>query len=105
MHGDTKRIGGNARNRIQVLDRIIERSALEQGLVDVRLRSAEEDGVAIRAGARDGSGTKRGAAAADVFNHDRPDQRLHFVRPWTADKIERPTRRKWHHKANWLGRV
>jgi hypothetical protein len=46
MHGDAEEIGGHARNRIQVFDRIIERSALEQGLVDVRQRPAEQDRVA-----------------------------------------------------------
>ena len=35
MHGDAQNIGGYARNRIQVFDRIIERRALEQRLVDV----------------------------------------------------------------------
>ena len=43
-------IGGHARNRIQVLDRIVERPALEQGLVYVRLRPAEQDACSRQAG-------------------------------------------------------
>ena len=44
-----------SRNRLQILDRIIERLALEQGLVDVRNRAAEKNGVSIGSGARDHS--------------------------------------------------
>src|SRR5262249_40307626 len=57
-----------ARNRIQVLNRIIKRAALEQRLVDVREGAAEQNGVAVRAGAGDRGGAQRTAAAADVFN-------------------------------------
>src|ERR1700704_4014397 len=105
MNRDTKRIGSNARNRIEVFDRVIERPALEQGLVNVRLSSTEQDRVAIRTGASDGSCTKRRATATDVFNHHRSDKRLHFVRPWATDKVECAARRKRHNKPNWLGRV
>ena len=48
-----------ARNRIQVLNRIIERAALEQRLVDVREGAAEQNGVAVRTGAGDRSGTRQ----------------------------------------------
>jgi hypothetical protein len=57
-----------ARNRIQVLHRIIERPALEQRLVDVGKGAAEQNGVAVRAGAGDRGGTQRAAGAADVFD-------------------------------------
>ena len=69
MHGDAEDIGRHARNRVQVLDRIILRPALEQGLVDMRNRAAQHKGVAVRAGARDRGNTQRTAAATDVFNH------------------------------------
>src|SRR5438552_12159485 len=93
MHCNAEDIGGHARNRIQVLDRVIQRPALEQGLVDVRLRAAEQDRVAIRPGACDGGGTERRAAATDVFNHHRAEQRLDLIRPWTTDGVERTTGR------------
>src|SRR5262249_23041961 len=48
-----------ARNRIQVLNPIIERPALGQRLVDVREGAAEQNGVAVRAGAGDRSGTRQ----------------------------------------------
>jgi hypothetical protein len=57
MHGDAQNIGSHARDWLQVFDRIIERPALEQGLVDVRLRPAEQDRLAVRPGACDSGGT------------------------------------------------
>src|SRR5215470_12395750 len=59
---------GHARNRVQVLDWIIQWPALEQGLVDMRKRAAQQKGVAIRAGARDRGSTQRTTAAADVLD-------------------------------------
>src|SRR5262249_52019121 len=58
---------GHARNRVEILDWIVQWPALEQGLVDMRERAAQQKGVAIRAGARDRSSTQRAAAAADVL--------------------------------------
>ena len=58
MDGDTENIGGHARNWIQVLDWVVERPALEQGLVDVGLRASEQDRVAVRTGACDSGGTQ-----------------------------------------------
>jgi hypothetical protein len=62
MHGDAENIGGHSRNRIQVFDWIIERPALEQGLVDVRLRPAKQDRVAVRLSACDSGGTNEPTA-------------------------------------------
>ena len=105
MHGDAEKIGGHARNRIQVLDRIIERPALEQRLVDVRLRPAEQDRVAVGPGAGDGGGTERGAAAADVLDHHGAEQRLDPVRPWATDGVERTARRKRNHEPDRPRRI
>src|SRR5262250_1271425 len=92
MNCNTKRIGSNTRNRIQVSDRVIEGPALEQGLVDVRLSSPEQDRIAIGASASDGGCTKRRATTANVFDHHRSNERLHFVRPWTTNisQMRRP---------------
>jgi|SRR6516165_2657469 hypothetical protein len=49
MHSNAQNIGGDSGNRLQILDGIIERLALEPRLVDMRLRPAEQDRVAIRA--------------------------------------------------------
>jgi len=53
MHGDAERIGGDARNRVQIFDGIVERLPLDQGFVDVR---------PIR---------KRGAPVAETLIEDR----------------------------------
>src|SRR6266496_4445353 len=89
MHGDAQNIGGYAGNRIQIFDRIIERLALEQRLVDVRLRPAEQDRVAVGAGTCDGGSSERRTAAADIFNDHCSEQWLHLVRQWATDGVER----------------
>jgi hypothetical protein len=73
IDGDAEKVGCHARNRVQVFDRIIERSALEQGLINVRQRAPKEDCIAVGAGTRDCGGTQRRAAAADVFNDHRAE--------------------------------
>jgi len=73
MYCDAENIGGDACDWIQVLDWIIERPTLEQCLVDVRQRPAEQDRVAVRLGACDGGGTYRSTATTDVFNHHRAE--------------------------------
>ena len=87
-----------ARNRIQVLNRIIERPALEQRLVDVREGAAEQNGVTVRTGAGDHGGTQRTAAAADVFDDHRAEQRFDLLHPWPRERVERSARRKWNHE-------
>src|SRR5262249_4434251 len=87
-----------ARNRIQVLNRIIERPALEQRLVDVREGAAEQNGVAVRTGTGDRGGTQRTTAAADVFDDHRAEQRFDLFHPWPREGVERATRRKWNHE-------
>ena len=101
----TRQLGGHARDRIEVLDRIVERPALEQGLVHVSLRPAEQDGVAVRRGAHDGGGTERGAAATDVLDHHRAEQRFQLVRQWTAHEIVGAARRKGDNQPNWPRRI
>src|SRR6516165_7577612 len=95
-----------ARNRIQVLNRIIERPALEQRLVDVREGAAEQKGVTVRTGAGDRGGTQRTAAAADVFDDHRAEQGFDLFHPWPREGVERATRRKWNHEPDrprWVG--
>src|SRR6516225_4924315 len=94
-----------ARNRIQVLNRIIKRPALEQRLVDVREGAAEQNGVAVRAGASDRGGTQGTAAAADVFDDHRAEQRFDLLHPWPGEGVERATRRKWNHESDRPRRV
>src|SRR6516165_3749787 len=97
---DCKRHGNDrqARNRIQVLDRVIEWSALEQRLVDVREGASEQNGVAIWAGAGDRGGTQRTAATTDVFDDHRAEQRFDLFHPWSGQGVERATWRKWNHE-------
>ena len=89
----------------KVFYRIIEGPTLEQGFVQVRLSSAEQERVAIRAGARDSRSTERRTTAADVFNHDCSDEGFHFVRQWATDKVECAAWRKRYDKPNGLSRV
>ena len=60
-----------ARNRLQVLDRIVKWSALEDGLGHMRNSAAQQDGVAVRGCACDCGSTQRTAATAHVFNDNR----------------------------------
>src|SRR5215472_3024213 len=85
-------------NRIEILHRIIEWPALEQRLVDMREGAAEENGVAIRAGAGDGGSTQRTTAAADVFNDHCAEQRFDLLHPWPGKRVECATRRKRNHE-------
>src|SRR5262249_52970687 len=85
-----------ARNWIQVLNRIIEWPALKQRLVDVREGAAEQNGVAVRAGAGDRGGTQGTAAAADVFNDHGAEQRFDLLHPWPGKGVECTPRRKWN---------
>src|SRR5262249_17666477 len=94
-----------ARNRIQVLNRIIERPALEQRLVDVRKGAAEQNGVAARASAGDRGGTQGTAAAADVFNDYGAEQRFDLLHPWPGKGVECTTRRKWNHEPDRSRRI
>src|SRR5207245_2345125 len=89
MHGDAQNIGGYGGNRIQIFDRIIERLGLEQRLVDVRLRPAEQDRVAVGSSACDRRSAQRGTAATDIFDHHRSEQRLHLIRQWATNGVER----------------
>src|SRR5260221_10148289 len=61
----------HVRNRLEVLERIVQRTALEDRLGDMGARAAQEDGVAIRAGAGDRGSTERTTSSPLVFNdHD-----------------------------------
>src|SRR5262249_37764034 len=94
-----------ARNGIQVLNRIIERPALEQRLVDVREGAAEQNGVAVPAGAAYRGGTQGNAAAADVFNDRRAEQGFDLLHPWPGEGVECATRRKWNHEPDRSRRI
>src|SRR5262249_24188309 len=84
-------------NRFQVLERVELRPVLEQRLGDVGGRTAEQERVAVRSGARGLRRTDRTAPAADVLDDDRAQQRFHSVRPRATDGVERPARREWNH--------
>src|SRR6516165_3687430 len=93
-----------ARNRIQVLNRIIERPALEQRLIDVWEGAAEQNGVTVRTGAGDRGRTQR-TSAADVFDDHRAEQRFDLLHPWPGEGVEPATRRKWNHEPDRSRRI
>src|SRR5262249_33086130 len=53
----------HVRNRLELLEWIVEPMALEDRFGDMGARAAQEDGVAIRAGASDGGSTERTASS------------------------------------------
>ena len=71
--GDHQRADRNAHDRIEILDRIVERLGLQQRLVDVRQRATEQERVAIRPRARGSRRASNVATAADVLNHRSAD--------------------------------
>src|SRR5262249_5441763 len=105
MHRKRQRYDCQASNRIEILDRIIEWPALEQGLVDMREGAAEENGIAVRAGVGDRGSAQRTAAAADVFNEHRAEQRVDLLHPWPGERVECATRRKWNHEPDRSRRI
>src|SRR5207245_1863334 len=77
----------HVRNRLEVLKRIVEWMAFENGLRDVSARTTQENSVAVRAGASDRGGTQRTASSPLVFNHHRAKHRLHLFRPRTPHGV------------------
>src|SRR5262249_35019902 len=78
---DGESVEDHARNRVEVLDWIVQWPALKQGLVDMRDRTSHQKGVAVGARARDRSSTQRTAAATDVLDDNPSEHRFHLVRP------------------------
>src|SRR5262249_56020897 len=58
MDHERERRNHDVRNWLELLERIVERTALEDRLGDMGARAAQEDGVAIRTDASDGSSTE-----------------------------------------------
>ena len=98
MNGERESRNHHIGNRLELLERIVERTALEDRLGDVGARSAQQDGVAVGTGAGDRGGAERTAAAALVLDHDGAEQRLDLLRPRAADGIEPAARRKRNHQ-------
>ena len=67
--------------------------------------AAEQNGVTVRTGAGDRGGTQRTAAAADVFDDHRAEQRFDLLHPWPGEGVERATRRKWNHEPDRPRRI
>src|SRR5262245_59072735 len=72
--------------------------ALEDRLGDMGARAAQEDGVAIRAGAGDGGSTERTASSPLVFNDHGAKHRLHPFRPGAPDGVVPAARREGNHE-------
>src|SRR6185369_571635 len=87
MDGDAERIDGDARDRLQVLDRVVERAALQKSLVDVWQRAAEKQRVAVGLGACDRRRAEGSAAAADVVHDHRAEKRGELVRQGASDGV------------------
>lgn len=98
MDGQRQNRDGYTRDRLQVPGRVVERPDLDQRLVEVRKRAAEQNGVAVGLRTRDRGGPQRAAAAAHVLDHDRAEQRLHLLRPWTPDQVVCAAGRKRNHE-------
>jgi hypothetical protein len=53
----------------------------------------------------DRGSTQRTAAAADVFDEHRAEQRFDLLHPWSGEGVERATRREWNHEPDWSRRI
>jgi hypothetical protein len=95
----------HVRNRIEVLQRIVERTALEDRLGDMGARAAQEDGVAIRAGAGDRGSAERTASSPLVFNDHGAKHRLHLLRPRAPDGVVSAARRERNHEPDRTVRI
>src|SRR5262245_17068256 len=105
MHSDTKNVRGHRCNRIEVFDWVVKRGALEQGLIDVRERSAEQKRVAVRRGVGNRGGTDGTPATSYVFDDDYTKQAFHLIRERSADGIECAAGRKRNHepdRVSWI---
>src|SRR5262249_61744316 len=71
----------HVRNRLELLEWIVERMALEDRFGDMGARAAQEDGVAIRAGAGDCGSTERTASSPPVFHDPGFKHPLHLLPP------------------------
>src|SRR4029450_3213320 len=49
--------------------------------------------------------TQRTAAAADVFDDHRAEQRFDLLHPWPGEGVECATRRKWNHEPDRSRRI
>src|SRR5882672_7415285 len=78
IDGDGPRAEGDARNWVQLLDWIVQRSVLEQGLIDMRDCAAPQKGIAVEASSRDRRSTHRTAAATHILDDNRAQQRFHL---------------------------
>src|SRR6516165_4602846 len=94
MDRERENYHSQACNRIEILERIVERPTLEQRLVDGRQRAAEQNGVTVRVRAGYGGGPQRATAAADVLDNHGAEQRFHLFHPWACEGIERTAGRK-----------
>ena len=88
MHRERERRDGNVGDRLEVLDRIVERPRFQNRLGDVGARSAKQKCVAVGTGMRDGGGAERTSAAALIFHDDSAEQRLDPLGPRAPDGVE-----------------
>src|SRR4029450_632621 len=76
MNGERESRNHHIGNRLELLERIVERTALEDRLGDVSAGTTEQNRIAVRTGASDRGGTERTASSALVFNDDGAKHRL-----------------------------
>jgi hypothetical protein len=68
MNSDAKYVRRHSGDRIEVLDRIVQRRALQQRFVDMGKRPPKQQCVTVRFGARNRGRTEGGAPTADVLD-------------------------------------
>src|SRR5258706_6755702 len=79
VDNDAEHYRGDARDRVDVLHRIIEWPRLDERFVDMRKRSCRQKRVAVRLSTRHCCRTNRCTAATNVLDYDRAEKRLHFL--------------------------
>ena len=106
MHNDGKKISGHAGDSIQILRRIIKRPALQESLIQMCLRPAQQKRVAIGRGAHDSRCAKRATPSTNVFDDNSAQRRFHLFRPRPSNEVERAAwwkRNNKSHRPSWIG--
>src|SRR5215207_6976222 len=101
MDRNAERIGCKARDRVQIFHRIIERPALEQGLVDQGLGAPEQNRVPIRFCPCDRGRADGRASPTHVLDDDSAEQGLYPICPGTTHSVKRSPRRERNDELYW----
>src|SRR5262245_30203884 len=105
MNHDPENRHDDARDRVNVLHRIIEWPRLDERFVDMRKRTCRQKCVAVRLSTRHCGRTYRCTTPTDVLDDDRTEKRLHLLRPRPSDKVVCAAGWEWDYEPDLLRRI